>query len=57
MNKRDFGFGHYFRPTLENSRKRLVMELLGDDYDRAVEFEDRLETQKMTFALLDKITA
>jgi hypothetical protein len=42
MNKRNFGFGLYYEPTLKNSRKKLILETLGDNYDRAAQFEDRL---------------
>jgi hypothetical protein len=41
-NKNNFGFQFTYRPTLERSRKRQIMELLGDNYDHAVAFEDRL---------------
>lgn len=41
-NKRNFGFQFTYTPTLERSRKRQIMELLGENYDHAVAFEDRL---------------
>ena len=53
LNKRDFGFGHYFQPKYANSRKRLIMDLLGEDYDRAVQFEDRM----MEFSSFEQLQA
>ena len=41
-NKRYHGFVPMYQPTLERSRKRQIMELLGKDYDQAVAFEDRM---------------
>jgi hypothetical protein len=41
-NKRHFGYGQdYYTPTLERSRKKMIMEVMGEDYDRAVLSEDR----------------
>jgi hypothetical protein len=42
LNKGDFGFQFQYKPTLERSRKRQIMELLGDNYDHSIAFEDRL---------------
>ena len=42
LNKRYFGFQTQYQPTLERSRKRMIMELLGDQYDSAIAFEDRM---------------
>lgn len=33
INKRSFGFGHFYKPTYEKSIKKQVMEALGDNYD------------------------
>lgn len=41
LNKRNFGYGVYYQPTLERSRKKQIMEAMGADYDRAVESENR----------------
>ena len=41
-NKRYHGFVPIYVPTLERSRKKLIMELLGKDYDQAIPFEDRM---------------
>jgi hypothetical protein len=54
-NKGTFGFGHYYTPTLERSRKKLILETLGADYDRAVLFEDRLLDLKSMEELQAKI--
>lgn len=37
MNKRNFGYGVYYEPTLERSRKKQIMDAMGTTYDRAVE--------------------
>ena len=42
LNKRSFGYGAYYYPTLERSRKKQIMEAMGEHYDRAVESEDEL---------------
>lgn len=42
-NRNHFGFQVQYNPTLERSRKKMIMELLGDKYDRAIEFENRIE--------------
>jgi hypothetical protein len=41
LNKRHFGYGIYYEPTLERSRRKQIMEAMGENYDRAVESEDR----------------
>lgn len=42
QNKRQFGYAmDYYIPTLERSRKKKIMEAMGDSYDRAVQCEDR----------------
>ncbi len=35
---RNYGYNSYYKPTLERSIKRKIMEELGDDYVRAVPF-------------------
>lgn len=42
INKKNLGFQFQYVPTLERSRKKQIMQLLGDNYDVAVKFEDRL---------------
>lgn len=42
-NRSHFGFHDKYTPTLERSRKKMIMELLGDKYDQAVAFENRVE--------------
>ena len=42
QNKRQFGYGmDYYTPTLERSRKKQIMEAMGESYDRAVLCEER----------------
>lgn len=41
LNKRNFGYGVYYQPTLERSRKKQIMQAMGANYDRAIESEDR----------------
>lgn len=37
QNKRHFGYAQdYYTPTLERSRKKKIMEAMGESYDRAV---------------------
>ena len=40
LNKRNYGYGAYYQPTYERSRKKQIMEAMGEHYDRAVESED-----------------
>lgn len=46
MNKRQFGYGVYYQPTLERSRKKQILEAMGADYDRACQSEDRYLVMK-----------
>lgn len=41
LNKRNFGYGVYYQPTLQRSRKKQIMDAMGANYDRAIESEDR----------------
>lgn len=41
LNKRNFGYGVYYEPTYYRSRKREIMEALGENYDQACPSEDR----------------
>ena len=36
LNKRSFGFGSHYRPTWEKSRKKQIMDVMGEHYDFAV---------------------
>ena len=40
LNKRSFGFGSHYRPTWEKSRKKQIMDVMGEHYDFAVESEN-----------------
>ena len=46
-----------YQPTLERSRKKQIMELLGKDYDQAVPFEDRMLSIGTMEELQEKIDA
>lgn len=35
---RNYGFNSYYKPTLERSRKKQIMDALGDDYQHAEPF-------------------
>ncbi len=41
-NRHNYGFGGVYQPTYERSRKKQIMELLGDQYDVSIRFEDRM---------------
>ena len=36
LNKRNFGYNSRYTPTLERSRKKQIMEAMGENYDYAV---------------------
>ena len=57
LNKRKFGYGVYYEPTLERSRKKQIMEAMGASYDRAVLSEDRYMVLKSFEELEAKINA
>lgn len=57
LNKRNFGYGVYYEPTLERSRKKQIMEVMGASYDRAVESEDRYLVMRSFEELAEKIKA
>ena len=57
LNKRNFGYGVYYEPTLERSRKKEIMEVMGSSYDRAVESEDRYLVMRSFEELAAKIQA
>ena len=40
LNKRMFGFDSHYRPTWEKSRKKQIMDVMGEQYDFAVESEN-----------------
>ena len=40
LNKRNFGFGSHYQPTWEKSRKKQIMDVMGEHYDFAVESEN-----------------
>ena len=42
-------------PTLERSRKKMIMDLLGDKYDEACPFENRVEAPDSFEALQAQI--
>ena len=41
FNKRNYGFNPRYEPTLERSRKRQILEAMGESYDPAVLPEER----------------
>ena len=54
-NKRNFGYGNYYQPTLERSRKKQIMEAMGASYDPAVLSEDRFLVMRSFEELAAKI--
>lgn len=54
-NRSHFGFQTRYEPTLERSRKKMIMNLLGDKYDQAIAFENRVEAVATFEALQAKI--
>ena len=57
LNKRNFGYGVYYQPTLERSRKKQILEAMGNSYDRACESEDRFLVMRDFEELAGKIEA
>ena len=56
-NRSNFGFQPYYKPTLERSRKRMIMDLLGEKYDHAIAFENRIEAISSFEEMQEKIDA
>lgn len=55
LNKRSFGYGNdYYVPTMEKSRKKMIMEVMGENYDRAILCEERFLCQPNTFEELQE---
>ena len=40
LNKRNFGFGAHYQPTWEKSRRKQIMDVMGEQYDFAIESEN-----------------
>lgn len=55
LNKSNFGYGAYYKPTLERSRKKQIMAVMGDSYDRAIESEDVFLVMRSFEELEEKI--